>query len=395
MKNLTCQKHLFSLPNEISYFNNAYMAPSLKVVSAAGIAGVEQKNRPYEVLPRHFFEDTDTLRAEYARLINVTDPQRIVVTPSVSYGIANAARNIDFEPGDEILLIDEQFPSNVYVWQRLAKEQELSIRVVAPPEASEQRGKTWNERILAAISPQTKVVAMAHVHWADGTLFDLEAIRRRTRETKSLLIIDGTQSVGALPFNVATIQPDALVCAGYKWLMGGYSLGLAYYGKYFDQGTPIEENWMNRHESENFAGLVNYQEKYQEGALRYEVGEHSNFILIPMLKAAIAQINEWGVANIQAYAKKLTQDLVVKLRAHGCWIEDENHRAAHIIGVHLPSGVDVTQVKDLLTSQKVYVSVRGNSIRISSHVYNNEEDIQKLLTCFEQVLSSKVATSNE
>lgn len=362
------------------------MAPSLKAVSAAGIAGVERKNRPYEVQPAHFFDDAEQLRAEYARLINVANPQRIVTIPSVSYGIANAARNIDFESGDEIILIGEQFPSNVYVWQRLAKELELSIRVITAPETSENRGKLWNERILAAISPQTKVVAMAHVHWADGTLFDLTAIRQRTRENESLLIIDGTQSVGALPFDVATIQPDALVCAGYKWLLGGYSLGLAYYGEYFDQGTPIEESWINRAESENFAGLVNYQENYQEGALRYEVGEHGNFILIPMLKTALAQINEWGVANIQAYAKNLTQDLVMKLKNLGCWIEDEQYRVAHIIGVRLPDGVEVTQVKDLLASQQIYVSVRGNSIRISSHVYNTAEDMKKLLTCFEQVL---------
>jgi selenocysteine lyase/cysteine desulfurase len=235
---------------------------------------------------------------------------------------------------------------------------------------------------------------MAHIHWADGTLFDLAAIRKRTRENDALLIIDGTQSVGALPFDVATLQPDALICAGYKWLLGGYSLGLAYYGEYFDQGTPIEENWINRAESENFAGLVNYQEDYQGGALRYEVGEHSNFILIPMLRAALQQINQWGVENIQAYAKNLTKDLVTKLKAQGCWIEDEAYRVAHIIGVRLPDGVEVAQVKDLLASQQIYVSVRGNSIRVSSHVYNSTEDIQKLLGCFEQVLNSRVATSN-
>lgn len=394
MKNLVCQRDLFSLPNDITYLNNAYMAPSLKAVTAAGVAGVEQKNRPYEVQPHHFFEDTEVLRTEYAQLINVADPKRIVTIPSVSYGIANAARNIDFESGDEILLIGEQFPSNVYVWQRLAKEQELSIRVIEAPETTENRGKTWNEHILAAISPQTKVVAMAHIHWADGTLFDLAAIRKHTRQNDALLIIDGTQSVGALPFDVATIQPDALICAGYKWLLGGYSLGLAYYGEYFDQGTPIEENWINRAESENFAGLVNYQEDYQRGALRYEVGEHSNFILIPMLRAALQQINQWGVENIQAYTKNLTQDLVTKLKAQGCWIEDEAYRVAHIIGVRLPDGVEVAQVKDLLASQQIYVSVRGNSIRVSSHVYNNAEDIQKLLACFEQVLNSRVATSN-
>jgi selenocysteine lyase/cysteine desulfurase len=113
-----------------------------------------------------------------------------------------------------------------------------------------------------------------------------------------------------------------------------------------------------------------------------------------MLRAALQQINQWGVENIQAYAKNLTKDLVTKLKAQGCWIEDEAYRVAHIIGVRLPDGVEVAQVKDLLASQQIYVSVRGNSIRVSSHVYNSTEDIQKLLGCFEQVLNSRVATSN-
>ena len=107
---------------------------------------------------------------------------------------------------------------------------------------------------------------MSHIHWADGTLFDLKAIRQRTRDVGALLIIDGTQSIGALPFDIQEIQPDALICAGYKWLMGPYSLGLAYLGEFFDEGIPIEENWKNRHNSHHFARLVNYEDKYQPHA---------------------------------------------------------------------------------------------------------------------------------
>ena len=133
--------------------------------------------------------------------------------------------------------------------------------------------------------------------------FNLEQIRKRTRDVGALLIIDGTQSVGVLPFDVKKIQPDALVCAGYKWLLGPYSIGLAYYGEYFDDGKPIEESWLNRMDSEDFSALVNYQASYQSGALRYDVGEHSNFVLVPMLIKSIKQLNQWGVANAQEYIK--------------------------------------------------------------------------------------------
>src|SRR5690606_28089578 len=143
-----------------------------------------------------------------AKLINAPDPKRIVIIPSVSYGMANVVRNLDIKKGQHIIVATEQFPSNVYPWQRLCEDAGAQIISVAPPDNYSNRGKRWNEKILESINANTKAVAIGHVHWADGTRFDLEAIRKRTREVGALLVIDGTQSVGALPFDVQHIQPD-------------------------------------------------------------------------------------------------------------------------------------------------------------------------------------------
>jgi selenocysteine lyase/cysteine desulfurase len=212
----------------------------------------------------------------------------------------------------------------------------------------------------------------------------LEAIRKRTTEVGALLIIDGTQSVGALPFNVEKINPDALICAGYKWLLGPYSIGLAYYGQYFDQGKPVEENWINRLDSEDFAGLVNYESNYQPGMLRYEVGEHSNFILVPMLLNSIEQISKWGVSRIQEYCKAISTESILKLKEKGFIIEDDAWRGSHLFGVRLPQGIDLNTVKATLLKHKIYVSVRGNSIRVAPNVYNTEKDFQKLTKVLSQ-----------
>jgi selenocysteine lyase/cysteine desulfurase len=240
------------------------------------------------------------------------------------------------------------------------------------------RGKVWNERLLDAIDQQTKLVALGHVHWADGTLFNLKEIRKRTKEVGALLIIDGTQSVGAFPFDVKEIQPDALVCAGYKWLMGPYSLGLAYYGEYFDHGKPIEENWINRLNSENFAGLVNYETTYQPGSLRYEVGEHSNFILLPMLLQALKQINEWKPKAIQQYCTGITRKPIALLREAGFWVEEESYRGQHLFGLRLPATAKTEKIKKALLKNKISVSFRGDAIRVSPHLYNSEADMMKL-----------------
>jgi len=374
---LSLQRSKFTLPSSGTYLNCAYMSPLLKTVEKAGLKGMLKKRNPQLISPADFFTDTEVLRREYAKLIHVNDPNRIVVIPSVSYGMATVVNNIRISKKENVVVAEEQFPSNYYPWRKLCSDNRAEVKVVIASD-TEMRGKVWNERILEAIDQNTKVVALGHVHWADGTLFNLEAIRKRTKDVGALLVIDGTQSVGALPFDVTKIQPDALICGGYKWLMGPYSIGLAYLGEYFNDGNPLEENWINRKNSENFAGLVNYQNDYQPGALRYEVGEHSNFILVPMMIAALKQINQWQPANIQQYCAKICKNAIGQLNEAGFWIEDENYRGRHLFGIRPPKATDLNELKMRLLKAKISVSVRGTAIRVAPHVYNTEAEMLKL-----------------
>ncbi len=375
---ITNQRSKFTLPSGSVYLNCAYMSPMLKAVEKKGIAGIHAKRNPAAVTGEDFFKDTEKVRKEFSKLIN-SEAKRVVLVSSVSYGMANVVNNIKLSSSDNIIVAAEQFPSNYYPWHRAHQDTGAKIKAIAPPLEFINRGKLWNERILEAIDANTKVVALGNVHWADGTLFNMKEIRKRTRDVGALLVIDGTQSVGALPFDVNEIQPDALVCAGYKWLMGPYSLGLAYYGEYFDQGKPVEENWINRLHSENFAGLVNYETHYQPGALRYEVGEHSNFILLPMLLEALKQINQWKPKAIQQYCAAITRKPIGMLRDAGYWVEDEKLRGHHLFGVRLPAHAQADKIKKALVKNKISVSFRGDAIRVSPHLYNREADLMKLV----------------
>ena len=376
------QKHLFDLSKEITYLNGAYMAPQLKSVTEIGLQAVLRKVQPYTILPEDFFTEKEILKQRFATLIKASDYRNIAIIPSVSYGIANAAINIPIKKGDEIILVDEQFPSNVYVWKEVAKKNNAVIKVIQPPKSYENRGKRWNESILQAISEKTAVIALPHIHWADGTLFDLKAIREKTKNVQAMLVVDGTQSVGALPFSVQEIEPDALICGGYKWLLGPYSIGVAYYSDAFNNGTPIEHNWMNRYNSEDFTRLTNYEDRYQEKAARYSVGESSNFILTPMMTKAIEQLIAWQPKNIQEYCKHISQSTVQKLRELGCFIEDDSYRAHHLFGIYLPENIPLEEIKKILKRENIIVSYRGNAIRISCNVYNTEKDFEKLVTHF-------------
>lgn len=376
---LTCQKTAFSLPDDEHYLNCAYMSPLSVAVETAGMTGVARKRVPSRIATSDFFTESDRARALFARLVNAPDPSRVAIVPAASYGLAIAARNLPAGRGQNIVVTHEQFPANVHAWRRLARDRGVEIRVVAPPETREGRGHGWNTRLLEAIDASTAIVALGHVHWTDGTKFDLEAIGARAREVGAALVVDGTQSVGALPFDVQAIQPDALVCATYKWLMGPYSMGFAYLGSRFDTGTPLEETWIGRAGSENFKELVHYRDDYQPGALRYDVGERSNFALMPMAIAALEQVLDWQPARVQEYCTALTAGLFERVRALGYAVEAPEYRGAHLFGLRAPAGTDITAVGERLRTRKVLVSLRGSALRVAPHVYNDARDIDALV----------------
>jgi len=380
------QKHLFDIPEEITYLNIAAQSPSFKAIYEAGLEGLKQKNRPYSITISDYFEPVTELKKLFAELVDVDDYNRIATIPAVSYGITTVANNIKLNAGDEIIVIHEQFPSNIYAWQKLADKYNAVIKTIKAPNTDVNRVKQWNESIIDAISEKTAVVAMGNIHWSNGSLFDLKTIRKKTKTHNALLIIDGSQSVGVLPFSVKEIQPDALICAGYKWLFGPYGCAYAYYGAYFDNGVPIEENWSNRLNSENFSGLTNYESQYKPLANRYSVGESGNFIYVRMQIAALKQVIEWSPKKIQEYCKSISADAVKDLRALGCVIEDDNYRSHHLFGIKLPDDLDVTILKSALAEQHIFVSFRGNYIRISCHLFNTSEDFKKLVACMSSVL---------
>lgn len=381
---MNCQREKFRIGRKDVYLNGAYMSPLLKKVENAGKLGISKKRKPHRISPDDFFEDTETIRLLFSQLVNCDQPERMVLIPSASYGIANVTKNIKIKKGENIVVVGDQFPSNIYPWMRLCNDNNATLKTIHAPDTLENRGSKWNESILSAIDQNTKAVAIGHVHWADGTLFDLEAIRAATTSVGALLIIDGTQSIGALPFDIQKIKPDALVCAAYKWLLGPYSIGIAYYGAAFDQGTPVEENWINRNKSEDFANLVNYQNEYRPGALRYEMGEHSNFILTPMFLASIKHINKWKPENIQEYCKNLISEPLERIKDFGLFIENEGQRSAHLFGIKCPQE-KLDPLKNAFKKHRVSVSFRGDFIRVSPNVYNDQLDMNRLLKAFEQV----------
>lgn len=379
---LTCQRDAFDLPADLHYLNGAYMSPLSKAVTAAGHEGITRKRVPTRITPADFFREVNTLKGLFADVVNAPR-ERIALIPAVSYGMATVVNNLHLQAGQRVVLLHEQFPSNVYAWRNL-RERGVVIDTVAAPK-SKQRAQDWNEAILEAITPDTAAVALGHVHWADGTLYDLARISQKAKAVGAALVIDGTQSVGALPFDVQEMQPDALICAGYKWLMGPYGLGYAYYGERFADGVPLEDNWIARAGSEDFSGLVNYQDAYAEGAARFDVGEKSNPILLPMMIAALREVLERQPERTQAYCRELTETPLAQLQRDGYRLEHPDYRAHHLFGIRLPEHIALDALKDALQEANISVSVRGDAVRVSPNVYNDADDITALVDVLRDV----------
>jgi selenocysteine lyase/cysteine desulfurase len=374
---LPCPRDRCHLPEGVHYLNCAYMGPLLKSVEEAGFEGVRRRRDPASVTPADFFTGAERARALFGELVRC-DASRVAIVPAVSYAIATVARNLRLRAGQNVVVARAQFPSNVYGWKRMCTDAGATLSVIDPPGAVQGRGEVWNARLLEAIDRDTALVALGNGHWADGTRFDLEGIGRRAREVGALLVVDGTQSIGALPFDVSAVQPDVLVVAGYKWLLGPYSLGLAYYGERCDGWAPLEETWLGRLGSEDFTRLVDYADEYQPGAARFDVGERSNFALMPMLIAALEQILAWDPANVQDYCRELTRGLIADARSLGWTVEDEPWRGAHLFGQRAPAPLDRARLDAALRERRLSVSLRGDAVRVAPNVYNTPGDVAAL-----------------
>jgi selenocysteine lyase/cysteine desulfurase len=383
---IPCQRHLFDIPDDVAYLNCAYMSPLMKPALEAGTLGLARKAHPWELTPDQFFTGADEFRATAAQLLNCS-ADCIAIVPSASYGIATAARNLPVKKDQSILVLDEQFPSNYYPWQRRAEETGASLKIVAWPADND-----WTAAVLDSLTSDVAIAALPHVQWTSGGRLDLVRIGAACRKLGTALVLDLTQSLGALPFSVGGlkndlqngVQPDFAVAACYKWLLGPYSVGLLYVAPKWQNGIPLEENWIQRANAQDFSSLILYTEDYDAGARRFDMGERANFASLPAAVRAMKQLLEWDVSQISETAGVLTRQLAEAAADLGFSAPPEPLRAPHYLSLRRKAAIP-KELPDILAREKVFVSVRGSSIRATPNVYNTIEDGERLIACLRRI----------
>jgi selenocysteine lyase/cysteine desulfurase len=375
---LPVQRELFDIPDDVAYFNCASLAPQLRSARKAAEAAWRRRAQPWLIRAGDWFTEVEERRALFARLAGV-DADGVALVPATSYGLAVAAANLTAAPGQRVLVLAEDYPSNYYTWQRFARRTGATLAAVARTD-----GQTWAEALLEALDERTAVVAVLAVHWTDGALVDLDAVAARARAVGAAVVVDASQALGAMPLDLAAVRPDFLVSVGYKWLLGPFGLGYLYVAPQHRDGVPLEENWISRLGAEDFARLADHQDRYQPGARRFDVGQRTHFETTPMAIAALRQLLDWEVPRVAATLRQTTDRIEEQVRGLGLGLTSPD-RGPHLLGIRLPAPAR-QRVAAALTRAGVFAGVRGSSLRVSPHLWTTEADVGRLVAALADAL---------
>ena len=374
------QSHLFNMEDGVTYLNAAAYTPLPKATYEAGLKGLARKYRPWAMNSDEPVMEAERVRGLFGDLIGASSSD-VAIVSSTSYGVAAMAKNLPISARQEIVVITDQFPSNIFSWRHLAEETGAALRVAPRPENGD-----WTPHVLNVIGPNTAIATLPPCHWADGTRLDLVAIGEKCREVGAALCIDSTQTADAMPMDMAEIQPDFMVASAYKWLLCPYTLAFLYVAPHRQNGIPLEQHRWNMADVQAEATEVEYPEAFADGAGRFDMGERNNFINMPMAVASLEQLTAWTPAAIQDTLRSLTSLAADLARERGWGVAPDQNRVGHFLGVR-PSSQPPVDIGVQMKARGFHISLRGgNSIRIAPYLFNNASDIQRTFEALDDLL---------
>eukprot|EP00301_Raphidiophrys_heterophryoidea_P005962 c12446_g2_i4.p1 GENE.c12446_g2_i4~~c12446_g2_i4.p1 ORF type:complete len:419 (+),score=81.28 c12446_g2_i4:37-1257(+) len=387
---------LFAIPDDVIYLNAASRSPLLKSACQIGQEAMEKKLLPWTIGGND--QDAEDARALFGKLIRAPQGD-VALAPSCSYAISVAARNLELQGriqnSTKILVLEGEYSSNTYPWQDVCKRTKAKLEAVMRPTDA-----NWTRAILEHPGwKDVSCVAIPNVHWCDGSAVDLATIGKFCRDTRKALVIDGTQSIGAVPFNIEQVDADFVVCGVHKWLFGPFGLAFLYASPaYHKSGVPIEFHEHNRYGADadtclpfiNRDDFVGYEERFKSGARRFDSGGRPNPILLPMINEGLKQVLDWSPEWIQKSISSMTQQICQHAEAIGLQTTFRAS-AGHMVGIcrdiaNPTSHHDFAdQLSKFLRAHNIHTSSRFGFVRVAPHVYCSPRDIEatkKALTEF-------------
>jgi cysteine desulfurase/selenocysteine lyase len=364
-------RELFPITREYTFLNCAAVSPLALPVKEAVEKGIrDQCERGTWAYIEEWHECEGRVREKLARLIGGS-AEEIALLGNTSDGLATVASGLTWSEGDSVVICNLEFPANAYPWLNLQERYGVRVRIVPARD-----GRVQTEDLLAAADDTTKVMAVSYVQWTTGLRMDLERIGEFCRARGIYFVVDAIQALGALAVDVSRFKVDFLSAGSYKYLLGPAGVGCFYCRK-----EVLGDIWPSRVGHRNVVDdmTLDYKLDLWPSARRFEAGAMSYLGLLG-LDASLDVIEEAGVENIQRHVLRLTDSLIEKLQQKGYRVISSvlpRERSGIVSFVHQRH--DPQELLRQLSEAKVIVSLRDGAIRASAHLYNNEEDVERLV----------------
>jgi selenocysteine lyase/cysteine desulfurase len=373
---LASQRALFEMPRHICYLNAASYSPLPLRTQEAGRAAVGRKGTPWTLEPTFANGQHERARAAAARLIRA-DPADMALIPSISYGVATAAKVLTIDRGARVIVLENDHSSPVLEWQTRADAQGFAVETIRRPDDGD-----WTSAVLAAIersdAPPVGLASISSVHWSDGGLIDIEKVGAALRQRGASFLIDATHSAGVLPMDVRRLDPDFVIFPTYKWLLGPYGRAFLYVAKRHQGAIPLEQTAFGRRNVRAENEVYFADVSYLPDARRFDMGERDHFISMEMASIGMEMMAEWGASAVVQRLLMLTERIADGLGGFGVGVPERGLRAPHILSLDFKDGMPTGLVEGLAT-EGIYVAARLGRMRISPHVYNDEADADRFV----------------
>lgn len=379
---LPSQRALFDMPREVCFLNAAAWSPLPLASQEAGRAAMARKGQPWKLPDGFQAAQYERARHAAAALIGA-DPNDVALIPSVGYGVSTAGKVLPIPRGSRVIVLENDHTSPVLEWIGRADAAGFSVDTVRQPTDGD-----WTSAVLDTIERRgaapVALASISSVHWSDGGALDLARIRSVLKKRDAALLVDATHDAGVRPIDVKTLDPDFLIFPTYKWVLGPYGRAFLYVAKRRQNGVPLEQTAAAR-KAVNAEDTVYFRDtSYRDDARRYDMGERDHFITMEMASIGMEMMAAWGNDAVVERLSMLTGKLADGLGNLGVGLLDAKLRAPHILCVSFPLGMAPDLAKRL-AAENVHAAPRLGRLRISPHVYNDEQDVDRFVEVFRKV----------
>jgi selenocysteine lyase/cysteine desulfurase len=380
---LASQRALFEMPRDICYLNSASWSPLPLKTLEAGRAAVGRKGRPWTLDAGFANGQHERARTAAARLIQA-DASDIALMPSISYGVATAAKLLTIERGARVIVLEDDHSSPVLEWQTRAAAQGFAVETVRRPDDGD-----WTSAVLAAIerpgAAPVSLASISSVHWSDGGLIDIDKVGAALRQRGARFLIDATHGAGVLAMDVRRLDPDFVMFPTYKWLLGPYGRAFMYVARRHQDGVPLEQTASGRRNVRAENDVYFSDLNYVADARRFDMGERDHFVSLEMASIGMEMMADWGAAAVAQRLQMLTDQIADGVRHIGVTVPERRVRTPHILSLGFADGI-LAGLVEALAAEGIYVAARLGRMRISPHVFNDEADVDRFVAALARAM---------